>query len=249
MVRKCLFAVILFIFSPLFILAQNVKEIVRRADEKFRGVSSQSEMTMVIQRPTWSRTISMKSWTLGNDYSFYYINSPAIEKGQVFLKRINEMWNYLPSIERMMKIPPSMMLQSWMGSDFTNDDLIKESSLVLDYDHTLAGEEELQGYDCHKILLMPKEDAPVVWGKIFMWISKQEYLWLKGEYYDDEGILVNTEILSEVKQMDDRKLPTKLEMIPMNKQGQKTTLTFNRIKFNLKLNESFFSHENMRKVR
>jgi hypothetical protein len=88
------------------VVAQDVKEIVRRADEKFRGVSSQSEMTMVIQRPTWSRTISMKSWTLGNDYSFYYINSPAIEKGQVFLKRINEMWNYLPSIERMMKIPP-----------------------------------------------------------------------------------------------------------------------------------------------
>jgi len=230
-------------------VAQDVKEIVRKADEKFRGVSSQSEMTMVIQRPTWSRTISMKSWTLGNDFSFHYIISPAIEKGQVFLKRNNEMWNYLPSIERMVKIPPSMMLQSWMGSDFTNDDLIKESSLVKDYNHTLTGEEKLQGYDCYKILLMPREDAPVVWGKIFMWISKEEFFWLKGEYYDEEGELVNTEILSDVKQMDDRILPTKLEMIPMNKKGQKTTLTFNRIKFNLKLEESFFSQENMRKLR
>lgn len=249
MVRITLLVISICIISMASVVAQDVKEIVKRADEKFRGVSSQSEMTMVIQRPAWSRTISMKSWTLGNDYSFYYISAPAIEKGQVFLKRINEMWNYLPTIERMMKIPPSMMLQSWMGSDFTNDDLIKESSLVNDYDHTLVGEEQLQGYDCHKILLMPKEDAPVVWGKIVMWISKLDYLWLKGEYYDDDGKLVNTEILSDVKQMDDRKLPTKLEMIPMNKQGHKTTLTFNWIKFNLKLDESFFSQGNMRKVR
>jgi outer membrane lipoprotein-sorting protein len=249
MVRISFLVISLLISSCSLVLAQNVKEIVRKADEKFRGVSSQSEMTMVIQRPNWSRTVSMKSWTLGNDYSFYYISAPAIEKGQVFLKRINEMWNYLPSIERMMKIPPSMMLQSWMGSDFTNDDLIKESSLVNDYDHSLLGEEQLQGYDCHKILLIPKEEAPVVWGKIVMWISKQESLWLKGEYYDDEGNLVNTEILSDVKLMDDRKLPVKLEMIPMNKPGQKTTLTFNRIKFNLQLDESFFSQGNMRKVR
>jgi outer membrane lipoprotein-sorting protein len=249
MVRKLLLITGIFIIPPLYTAAQDVKEIVRKADEKFRGVSSQSEMTMVIKRPAWSRTISMKSWTLGNDYSFYYIDAPAIEKGQVFLKRVNEMWNYLPSIERMIKIPPSMMLQSWMGSDFTNDDLIKESSLVKDYDHTLAGEEQLQGYDCYKILLMPKEDAPVVWGKIFMWISKQEFFWLKGEYYDEEGTLINTEILSEVKQMDDRKLPTKMEMIPMNKQGQKTTLTITSIRFNLKLDESFFSQKNMRQLR
>ena len=249
MVRITLLVISFYFFASSNIFAQDVKEIVRRADEKFRGVSSQSEMTMVIQRPTWSRTISMKSWTLGNDYSLIYVTAPAKEKGQVFLKRLTEMWNYVPSIERMIKMPPSMMRQSWMGSDFTNDDLIKESSLVKDYDHTLVGEDKLQGYDCHKILLMPKEDAPVVWGKIFMWITKQEYLWLKGEYYDEEGTLVNTEILSDVKQMDDRKLPVKLEMIPTNKQGQKTTLTFSWIKFNLNFNESFFSQQNMRKVR
>ncbi len=249
MVRITLLVITFFVISLSNIVAQNVKEIVKRADEKFRGVSSQSEMTMIIQRPSWSRTISMKSWTLGNDYSIIYITAPAKEKGQVFLKRITEMWNYLPSIERMVKMPPSMMLQSWMGSDFTNDDLIKESSLVKDYEHSLVGEEKLQGYDCHKILLIPKENAPVVWGKIYMWISKEESLWLKGEYYDEESTLVNTEILSEVKQMDDRKLPTKLEMIPTNKQGQKTTLVFNWIKFNLNFNESFFSQQNMRKLR
>lgn len=106
--------------------AQDITEIIKKADEKFRGTSSQGEMTMIIQRPTWSREVSMKNWTLGNDYSMIYITAPAKEKGQVFLKRHNEMWNWVPSIERMIKIPPSMMMQSWMGSDFTNDDLVRE---------------------------------------------------------------------------------------------------------------------------
>jgi len=246
--RIPLFFLTLFIL-PSALMAQDVKEIVKKADEKFRGVSSQGEMTMVIQRPAWSRTISMKSWTLGNDFSIIYITAPAKEKGQVFLKRYTEMWNYVPSIERMIKMPPSMMLQSWMGSDFTNDDLVKESSLVKDYVHTLAGEEKLQGYDCYRIQLIPKEDAPVVWGKIIMWISKQNYFWLKGEYYDEDGSLVNTEILSEIKQMDDRKMPTKMEMIPAGKQGQKTIMTFDVIRFNVGIGESFFSQQNMRKVR
>ncbi len=92
----------------------------------------------------------MKNWTLGTQYSLIYITEPAKEKGQVFLKRGNEMWNWVPSIERMIKIPPSMMMQSWMGSDFTNDDLVKESSLVKDYDPTLLGQETLEGYNCYK---------------------------------------------------------------------------------------------------
>jgi outer membrane lipoprotein-sorting protein len=229
--------------------AQNVREIVKKADEKFRGLSSQGELTMVIQRPTWSRTVSMKNWTLGNEFSMIYITAPAKEKGQVFLKRHNEMWNYVPSIERMIKIPPSMMMQSWMGSDFTNDDLVKESSLEKDYEQTLLGEEKILGLSCYKIQLIPKENAPIVWGKIIMWISKEDILWLKGEYYDEDGNLINTELLSEIRQMDDRKMPTKLEMIPADKQGQKTTMTFDAIKFNVKLNEAFFSQQNMRQVR
>jgi outer membrane lipoprotein-sorting protein len=229
--------------------AQDIKEIVRKADEKFRGTSSQGEMTMTIQRPSWSRTVSMKNWTLGNNFSIIYITAPAKEKGQVFLKRYNEMWNWVPSIERMVKIPPSMMMQSWMGSDFTNDDLVRESSLVKDYSHKLLGEEKLEGYNCYKIELIPNEDAAVVWGKIIMWIVKDELLWLKAEYYDDDGILSNTEILSNIKKMDDRKMPTHLEMIPAGKEGNKTIMNFNNIKFNVKLDESFFSQQNMKKIR
>ncbi len=247
--RTLLLLLLMFFQLPVILYAQDAREIVKKADEKFRGVSSQGEMTMLIQRPAWSRTISMKCWTLGNDFSMIYITSPAKEMGQVYMKRYSEMWNYVPSIERMIKIPPSMMLQSWMGSDFTNDDLVRKSSFEKDYVHSLQGEENLSGYACYRIRLLPKEDAAVVWGKIVMWISREDYFWLKGEFYDEEGTLVNTEILSEIRQMDDRRMPTKLEMIPAGKQGQKTILTFDKLRFNTGIKESFFSQLNMRKIR
>jgi len=229
--------------------SQDAEEIIRRADEKFRGESSRGKMTMIINRPTWSREISMKSWTLGNDYSMIYITAPAKEKGQVFLKRKTEMWNWVPNIERMIKIPPSMMMQSWMGSDFTNDDLVRNSSLVDDYEHNLLEEEILEGYNCYQIELIPKPDAPVVWGKIIMWVSKDEYYWLRAEYYDEDENLVNKEILSDIKQMDNRKMPSRLEMIPAEEEGHKTILIFEEIAFNVDLAESFFSQQNMKRIR
>ena len=248
---KIKFLQLIFLLGAIASNAQevNVKDIVKQADEKFRGQSSQGTLTMTIQRPTWSRTISMKNWTLGTQYSLIYITEPAKERGQVFLKRENEMWNWVPSIERMIKIPPSMMMQSWMGSDFTNDDLVKESSLVKDYDPTLLGQETLEGYNCYKIQLIPHEDAAVVWGKIIMWVSDKDFLWLKAEYYDEDNDLVNTEILSDIKKMDDRIMPTHLEMIPEDKPGQKTIMVFEDIKFNVKLDESFFSQQNMKRIR
>lgn len=243
--------VLLFFFALItsILNAQDIKEIIRKSDEKFRGTSSEGEMTMIIERPTWSREITMKNWSLGNEYSLIYITAPAKEKGQVFLKRENEMWNWVPNIERMIKIPPSMMMQSWMGSDFTNDDLVRESSIVHDYTHKLLGEEVIDGYNCYKAELTPLDDAPVVWGKVIIWVSKEEYYWLKSEYYDEDGFLVNTEILSEVKQMDDRKIPTRMEMIPADEPGNKTIIIFKNMKFSVKLDESFFSQQNMKRIR
>lgn len=227
----------------------NIEEIVRKADEKFRGTSSIGELTMIIERPSWSRTVSMKNWTLGNDYSLIYITAPAKEKGQVFLKRDKEMWNWVPNIERMIKIPPSMMMQSWMGSDFTNDDLVKESSMADDYDQKLLGEEEIESYNCYKIELIPHDDAAVVWGKVIMWISKEELHWLKAEFYDEDEYLVNTEILSDIKKMDDRVMPTRLEMIPADEEGHKTIMIFEKIDFNVDIKQSFFSQQNMKRIR
>ena len=246
---KKTFILLLSLFIISFSNAQDIKQIVKEADEKIRGTSSVGTYTMTIERPKWSRSITMKSWTLGTEFSIIYITAPAKEKGQVFLKRKNEMWNWVPSIDRMIKIPPSMMMQSWMGSDFTNDDLVKESSLVKDYTHRLVQEETLEGYDCYKIELIPHEDAPVVWGKIYMWVSKEELLWLKAEFFDEDNYLVNTEILTDIKLMDDRVIPTRLIMIPAEKEGQKTVMTFDEIDFDAPLKESFFSIQNMKRIR
>lgn len=248
---KTLINLIALTFLSLASTAQtaDIKEIVKKADEKLRGTSSIGEVTMTIQRPSWERTLSMKNWTLGTEYSLILITAPAKEKGQVFLKRESEMWNWLPSIDRMIKIPPSMMMQSWMGSDFTNDDLVKESSIVKDYTHKLVGQETIENYPCYKVELIPLEDAPVVWGKVYMWISQDEFLWLKAEFFDEDGFLVNTEILTDVKKMDDRIIPTRMEMIPADKEGHKTIMTFDNIDFEVPIKDSFFSIQNMKRIR
>lgn len=229
--------------------AQTATDIINKAEDLMRGKSSYSEMTMQIIRPKWSRTLSFKAWSKGKDLSLIYVTAPARDKGQVFLKRETEMWNWVPSIERMIKIPPSMMMQSWMGSDLTNDDLIKESSVTRDYTHKIVGEDELQGYKCWKIELTPKEDAPVVWGRIISWISKEKYFSLKNEYYDEDEYLVNVETLSNIKNVGNRTIPTRFEVVPVEKEGQKTIMEFKYIEFDINIEEDFFSIQNMKRVR
>lgn len=228
---------------------QSAKEVVQKMDDNMRGKYSTQELTMTIVRPTWTRSVSMKGWTLGQKYSMILITAPAKEKGQVFLKRDKEMWNWVPSISRMIKIPPSMMGQSWMGSDFTNDDLVKQSSIVVDYDHSFIGEEAIDGMNCHKIQLIPKEEAAVVWGKIIIWITKKDFLELKVEFYDEDGYLMNTQHLSDIKTMGGRTLPTYWEMIPADEEGKKTIIQVKSADFNTPIPESFFSQQNMKRLR
>ncbi|MEI7980010.1 MAG: outer membrane lipoprotein-sorting protein [Bacteroidota bacterium] len=223
--------------------------IIRKADEKNRGLSSQGTMTMTVIRPDWSRTITMKTWSKFREYSLVLITAPAKDKGQVFLKIRNEMWNWVPSIDKTIKIPPSMMLQSWMGSDFTNDDLVKQSSIVVDYTHKLSGREKVRDMDCYKIELTPLPDAAVVWGKVIMWVTVSGYdVWM-AEYFDEDNKLVNVSNNYDVKRMGDRDIPTRLEMVPQNKKGQKTVMHIDDMKFNTGINESFFSQQNMKKIR
>jgi outer membrane lipoprotein-sorting protein len=233
---------------PLY--GQDATEIIRKADEKMQGEqTSQSTMTMTIVRPTWQRVITFKSWTKGRDYSLALITSPAREKGQTFLKRENEMWNWNPTINRLIKLPPSMMSQGWMGSDFSNDDLLKESSIVVDYTHKIIGEEELDGRACYKIELVPHENAAVVWGRILKWVSKEEYLQMKSEYYDEDNYLIKTELAHDIKIMDGRLLPSRFELIPEEEKGNKTVVVMDDILFNKPIPDGFFSQQNMKTVR
>ncbi|GBD88254.1 hypothetical protein BMS3Abin03_02189 [bacterium BMS3Abin03] len=244
-----IFFLLLFVFMPFLLFGQNATEIVRKANDLVMGKTSQGINKMKVVRPDWSREVTMKVWSKGTDYYMILITAPAREKGQVFLKRKNELWNWMPSIGRMIKIPPSMMMQSWMGSDFTNDDLLKESSIVNDYVHKIIGSEVVDGYDCYKIELTPKPNAAVVWGKILMWVSKKEYYELKIEFYDETGALINMQLGSEIKKMGGRTLPTKLIMIPMDKKGNKTILELIDVVFDKPIPNSFFSQQNMKRLR
>ncbi len=247
-VMKKLFLLMLFVILPTIIFAQSAKEIVTRANELVMGKTSKSTSTMSVVRPDWKREVTMKMWSKGTDYYLILITAPAREKGQVFLKRKTEMWNWIPSIGRMIKIPPSMMMQSWMGSDFTNDDLVKQSSIVKDYNHKIIESEKIDNYDCYKIELLPKPDAPVVWGKVLMWISKKGYYELKVEYYDETGELINVLYGTEIKKMGGRTLPSKLTMSPLDKKGNKTIFKTEKIVFDKPIPDRFFSIQNMKKI-
>jgi len=243
------FILTLWLFTPALAQDLTATDIIDIADKKNRGETSQGTMTMKIIRPDWERTVEMKSWSKGNDYFLIYITAPAKDKGQVFLKRNKEMWNWVPSIERMIKIPPSMMMQSWMGSDFTNDDLVRQSSIVKDYTHTLLGEEEVRGQLCYKIELVPHPDAPVVWGKIISWITKEDYNLWKSEYYDGDGFLINIENAYDIRDFGDRRLPGRMEIIPADEPEKKTVLLMGDVVFNQPIDDSYFTQQYMKKVR
>lgn len=227
--------------------SQTATEIIQKAESKRLGKSSYTEMTMTIQRPKWSRTISFKGVSKGTDYSLTLITSPVKEKGQTFMKQKDNIWSWNPKIGRLIKLPPSMMTQGWMGSDFSNDDLLKENSLSEDYNHKIIGEAEFSGYDCYKIELKPKSDVPVIWGKIIMFISKKENMFLQSMYYDDDEYLVKTEKAYNIKEMDGRLLPTKFELIPEENPGNKTILELVSVKFDVNVQDNFFSQQQMKR--
>lgn len=230
-------------------LGQSATDIIRKADEKRRGDSGSSSMVIKIIRPSWSREMSVKTWSKGTSYSLILITSPARDKGTVFLKRKKEIWNWVPSIDRNIKLPPSMMMQSWMGSDFTNDDLIKESSIVEDYTHSIVGDSTILGREVYKIQLIPKPESAVVWGKIYSWIDKKDFIELRTEMYDEDGYLINEVRFSDIKSLGGRMLPAKMEYIPVDKPGNKTVVEYSDVEYNIPITEDFFSLQNMKRVR
>lgn len=227
----------------------DAKTIIQRSDEKLKGETNTAELKMTIVRPTWKREMQLKTWGKGDDYSLILVTAPARDKGTAFLMREKEIWNWQPSIDRVIKLPPSMMMQSWMGSDFTNDDLVKQSSMVEDYIHELLGRETIDGRDCYRIQMTPKEDAAVVWGKLLIWIDVEEYMQMKIEFYDEEDYLINTMYGKAVKEMDGKLLPSILEVIPADEEGNKTVIEYLSLDFGVPLKESFFSVQNMKRVR
>lgn len=247
--KKQLFFLMFSLFSATALWGQTAKEIVQKADKLMQGNSSQGEMKMTIVRPKWTREIGMKTWSKGNEYSLTLITDPARDAGTGFLKREKELWNWQPTIDRVIKMPPSMMMQSWMGSDFTNDDLVRESSIVKDYEHRLLGDTTIGEYTAWKLELVPHEDAPVVWGRILAYVEKDNYFQLLFKYYDEDGFLINTMVLSDIKQFGNRSIPSRLEMIPAENPDQKTVMIYEKMAFDVALDDQFFSLQNLKRLR
>lgn len=235
-------------FLPGVVHAQSAYEIVKKADEKMRGATSQATLTIRTVRPAWSREMEVNTWMKGTAYALILVKSPARDKGTAFLKKKKEVWNWLPTLERTVKLPPSMMSQSWMGTDFTNDDLVKESSALEDYTHSIIGDTVIDGRLSWKVLFRPKPEAAVVWGKLIVCIDKKDFLELYTEFYDEDGSLLNRMRGYEVKLMDGRLIPTRMEMIPEGKRGQKTEIIYRSIVFNRPLNDNFFTVENLKQL-
>lgn len=214
-------------------------EIIKKVENNLNGQSAKMQMTMIVDLERNKRTMKMEVYSLGKDKSFIKILYPKKDKGITFLKLDNNMWQYVPKIERIIKIPASMMLQSWMGSDFSNDDLVKESSILDDYNHEIIFEDE----NIYKIKLIPKEDAAVVWSQVIMSISKKYFLPLESEYYDEDNKKQRVLYYKDIKKIKDRFYPTYWEMIPLSedKSGHKTTVLVDDVIFDEEIPSSYFT--------
>lgn len=243
------FCVIACVLLSSFSYAESAFDIVQKSDQAMRGKSSYSEATMKIVRPDWSRSMTMKSWTKGTELSLVLVTAPAKDKGSASLKRHREMWNWVPSIERVIKIAPSMLSQSWMGSDFTNDDLINQSSIVVDYQHQLFQSETFDGDKVWVVDALAKPDAPVVWSKVRLWISQTSFLQRKVEFYDEFDELVNVLTTYDVKTLGGRDVATRMEMQPIDKPGNKTVLITHEAQFDFDIDDDFFSQQQMKALR
>ena len=245
----------LFFLIPLSANAEDGKAIIEKMINKMRGHSNISEYVMTVKRPAWTRSVKMKVWDdRARQRVFVRILEPAKDQGVSFLRIGYNLWNYLPSVEKVMKLPPSMMLQPWMGSDFTNDDLVKESSYIDDYDHVIVGEEGgEEGPILTKIELIPHPNAPVVWGKVIFWVQKGDNfpgkdLPVMQHFLDEKGKLIKVLDYKALQKVDGVLLPTLWEMTPMTQQSQSTTLRLINADFDPSppISDSVFTEKNLR---
>lgn len=226
---------------------QTAEEIIRKSEDLIKGKTCQGKFIMIVTTPSYTRTMEMDSWWVGNEKALILIRSPKKEAGNKTLKIGNELWTYLRNTETTIKLPPSMMLQSWNGSDFTNDDLVRESNLSRDYHQTITGEEVVEGERCWVIELLPKPNAPVVWGKILYRVRKSDTLPASQEYFDERGTLMRSMVFSQYRVLGGRKLPVQWVMVNRAKEGHQTAFEIKQIEFDIPLSDNVFSFRELEK--
>lgn len=222
----------------------TIEELLLATDDFARGDSSTATTEMYVKTARYERTMKMKTWAKGTDKTLVVIEEPAKDKGMATLKVDDNIWNYLPKTDRTMKLPAGMMGGSWMGSHFTNDDLVQDSRLSEKFDAKFS-KKPVDGEGNYIIDLMPKEDAAVVWGKITLEITPEKVP-VSQVYYDEDGELVRTMSFSEVKEIGGRKVPTQLRLIPADKPNEETRFTYVTLDFDTPVSESTFSLQSLK---
>jgi outer membrane lipoprotein-sorting protein len=229
-------------------VALDADKIVKEGFNYWRGNASIGTVQMLIHREDWERTMTIKAWTRGQKDSLFYIAAPPKDYGNGTLKKGREMWIYNPKINRVVKVPPSMMSQSWMGSDFSNNDLAKSDSLLLDYDHSIIGTETHEGKKVYIIKSLPKPNAPVVWGMQRLKI-REDHIWLSEEFFDEEFQPVKIMTASEIQMMGDRLFPKVWRMQKVDEQNRYTQLTYDALEFKSNLPDSLFTLSSLKQRR
>ncbi len=233
------------LFLSTVLLANEAQAIIKKLEKNLRGDYMYSTMSMIVTSKRGKRTVNIESWSEGNDKSFIKILYPKKDKGITFLKIDNQMWQYIPKIERIIKIPPSMMLQSWMGSDFTNDDMVKESSLEEDYSASILSKKG----DSATLELIPKPNAAVVWGKIVIDVDLKDAVPVKEIFYDDMMQKVRVMTFSKIEQHGSHKIPMVMELQPLDadKKNNRTKVIFEKVNFDTKIDPSYFTKQALKR--
>ncbi len=234
-------SMLMILICVIVVNGQTAEEIIKKAENSLKGKTAHGVIEMIVETPDFTREIEMESWWEGNEKALIVIKSPRKEEGNKTLKIGNEMWNYLKNTETTIKVPPSMMLQSWNGSDFTNDDLVRESNLNDDYTMKIIGEEKVNDELCWKIELNPKPSAPVVWGKLIYYVRKTDELPAKVEYYDEKGKKIRTMLLTNIKKFNGRLIPSEWSMVSNIKDGRSTIIKIKEMEFDININSRIFS--------
>lgn len=224
------------------------REMLDAVDDLYRSDQSRARVRMEVTTPHWSRTLELEGWSKGRDRSLFRILAPKKEKGTATLRVGNEIWNYLPKVRRVMKLPSSMMSASWMGSDFSNDDLVKESRMSRDYTFAFGDVTELDGRPVHEILCTPLPDAPVVWGRLSVLVEGEgDPIPIRITYYDEALKEARVMHFSEVGERGGRRVPTRLVLQPSDEPDRRTVMTYEELDFETEVPDSLFSLQNLKR--
>jgi len=247
--KRYLLPLILFVIPTLADETEpDATQIVREAIDHWRGLSSYTEMTMVIHRPDWERSMTMRAWTKGQDQTLVRVVEPKKDRGSGTLTDENSMWTFSPKVNRVIKIPSSMMGQSWMGSDFSNKDVARADDIVDQYDHTILRREEVDGVTVYDVQSIPHEDAAVVWGREVLKI-RDDYVVVEHAFFDQDGELVKKLVSLEIAEMGGRTIAKRQRMVKTDEPNEWTEISVNDVEYEIELKDSLFTLSNLRNPR